>query len=362
MCADAAAPDGDARANTEPLQSNVKETLNFLQQYAPEGPWVITAISPDGKISTRTFEPGQEAQLSNHIEDRNAEGQNIYFLVNQPKRALNKKAKKTDIKAVPWLHVDIDPRIGEDLVAERERIKHLLTENLPEGIPPPTCIIGSGGGYQAFWRLRKLILIAGDVAKAEEAERYTRALEQKFGADHCHDVCRIMRVPGTVNWPTAKKKANGRGPALARVCVFQEDRVYEAKQFEQAPPKSAAGQIEITVGEEPTHPGVEQLPISDRMKDVAKTGVDTEKPSRSEPLLAVCCDLVTGGASDDTIYAVITDPELGISDSVLGNGKPREYAMRQIKRAREKRKGDTRVWPEPTDIFQDQVVPDWPSD
>lgn len=59
---------------------------------------------------------------------------------------------------------------------------------MPKGVPAPSLVIDSGGGWQAFWRLEESLVIDGDPQKAEEAEGYNRALEQAFGADHCFDV------------------------------------------------------------------------------------------------------------------------------------------------------------------------------
>jgi hypothetical protein len=47
---------------------------------------------------------------------------NIYFTVNRTKEGVNKKPKKIDIQAMRALHVDVDPRAGEDIEEERTAI------------------------------------------------------------------------------------------------------------------------------------------------------------------------------------------------------------------------------------------------
>lgn len=191
--------------------------IGFLKSVYPEGAWAVSAIDPKtGKIETRTFSPKTEHELGSWLAPRNGHV-NLYWHVNEPTRPLTKKGEKADIKAVHFLHVDIDPRTGEDFDAERKRILSLLTDKLPDGVPSPSFIIDSGGGFQAFWRLQEPIVIDGDLGKAAEAERYNRWLEMVFGADACHDVSRIMRLPGTINIPNVKKAKAGRRPALARV-------------------------------------------------------------------------------------------------------------------------------------------------
>ena len=113
---------------------------------------------------------------------------------------MNKKAKKGDVTALAWLHVDIDPADGNDLTEERVRIKELLeTFKLK-----PNVIIDSGGGYQGFWRLKTPVPANGNIS---ELERQNMRLEQCLGGDHCHNIDRIMRLTGTINVPNEKKLA-----------------------------------------------------------------------------------------------------------------------------------------------------------
>ncbi len=127
-------------------QPNNGAAIDFLRRWAPEGPWVLTAIRADSKaITTATFRPEGEVSLSKWLNTYNGT-RNIYFHVNSTMTDLSKKAGREDIKSVDWFHVDIDPRAGEDLAAERARALGLLTTNLPAGVPAPTVIVFSGGG------------------------------------------------------------------------------------------------------------------------------------------------------------------------------------------------------------------------
>jgi hypothetical protein len=181
--------------------------IDFLGWAYPDGPWCLTAIEVDRYgIETATFYP-ETKQVAAFLE-KHAHW-NIYWSVNRPLQALSKKAEKTDIAAAHFLHVDVDPRANEDLARERERILKLLLLP-PAPIPRPTCVVFSGGGYNGIWRLDEPFVIDGDIVKAEEIESYNRQLEWSFGADACHNVDRILRLPGSVNFPNAKKRAKGR--------------------------------------------------------------------------------------------------------------------------------------------------------
>ena len=133
--------------------------LDFLKKVYPTGPWVLTAIRPDPKaIEIKTFRPENARALVDWLD--NYGKRNIYWSTNPPLRDLTKKAEREDIKEVAYLHVDIDPRAGEDLEAERERILSLFETRLPDGVPPPTAVY-SGGWVSGLLAIREPIPING---------------------------------------------------------------------------------------------------------------------------------------------------------------------------------------------------------
>src|SRR5262249_10984883 len=120
-----------------------------------------------------------------------------------------------------------------NMASELERIENLFTQMRPADVPEPTIVVSSGGGCQAFWRLAEPVQIGGGKAQWEELERYNQQLEEVFEGDHCWNIDRIMRLPGTVNIPDAKKRAKGRVKAVAHVVSFT-DATYRLSDFEQA--------------------------------------------------------------------------------------------------------------------------------
>ena len=89
-----------------------------------------------GKVEARTFGRDETVALHAWIEERQGAA-NLYFHVNRLKREVrNRKAKKDDVDAVLWLHVDVDDGNALELIKKF--------------VPPPTIILFSGGGYQAF--------------------------------------------------------------------------------------------------------------------------------------------------------------------------------------------------------------------
>lgn len=340
------------------------KAIEFLTWLYPSGPWVITAIEVDQRgITTATFGPKAERELRAFLAAH--EQRNIYYDVNvrRPDVNPNKKAYKKDIASVPFLHVDVDPRVGEPLAEERERIRGIL-QNPPAGFPPPSAIVFSGGGYNALWRLEEPLVIDGDdeatrTTHAENAERYNRTFQIAYdGGDHCFNIDRILRLPGTVNWPDAKKRGKGRVPTVAAV-VYTDAIQYPIALFRPTDPVQSRtvqtfapggrigdsprpGAPAIATGNIPRLASVDDLPerVPLWVKVLIVQGTNPEEPqkykSRSEALFACVCELVRCGVDNETIYAVITDPDFAISSSVLdkGTGKQR-YAERQINQAHE---------------------------
>lgn len=317
--------------------------LDHLKWFRPEGPWTLTAIPPDrGPTRTATFGPGDEERVLRWLEQQTADQLNIYFMVNPARTHLTSKAKKEDVEEFAWGHVDIDPKKGEDPAEARAN----ALKKLQSFSPPPSLIIDSGGGLQGFWRIADAPYIGGNIAAAEEAEAYNQQFEIMLGGDSCHNCDRIMRLPGTINWPNEKKRKAGREPRLAAVVERHDDRVYNLAEFTPAPRIQsedgglAAPKVRIS-GNLPRLKDLDDLPekVSQRTRMLIVQGDDPDDQlrysSRSEVTFAVCCELVRAGCDDDTIAAVITDPDLGISAHTLAQKRPLEYAARQIERARE---------------------------
>jgi len=106
-------------------EPDTEAAVRFLKRWCPEGPWVLTSIVPDGKTTTQTFAADSWRDAAAWISDRQTK-ENIYFHVNPTLRPLTNKASKEDMARLAWLHVDVDPRAGEDIAAERERALKLL--------------------------------------------------------------------------------------------------------------------------------------------------------------------------------------------------------------------------------------------
>lgn len=327
-----------------------EQALEFLQSVHPGRPWSVTAIWPDRKrIVTRSFNPQMLAEAIEWLRGLIGVA-NLYWAVNPPKRAIDKKTKLEDITEIWLLHVDIDPRAGEDFTQERERILSLLTDRLPASVPEPSFIIDSGGGFQGFWLLTEPLRADGDLNLAEVGKGYNQQLELIFGGDSCSNIDRIMRLPSTVNIPDERKRRKGRKPALTGLVRSRFDLRYPIERFTAAPAVRLKGTSDLRrsamAGWNPAEMErvtdineLDDYSVPDRIKVAIVQGKDHDHPkegdnSRSAWVLDVTCQLIRNKVPLEKIFSILTDPNYRISESILEKGSSAaRYAARQIERA-----------------------------
>ncbi len=335
------------------------KAASFLQQWKPEGPWPLCAFHEDRTGVFGTFGPDSLPELAEWIEQQNKAERNCYWHVNTVKQPKKGKATKSNVQRVEWFHVDVDPKKGKNIREEQERILNkLLTSSV---LPTPTVITFSGGGYQAFWKLQQPIEVNCALTQIEDAEQYNVQIAKLLGGDNCHNADRIMRLPGTINWPNAKKRENGQTPVMANVIRSDWDLTYDHTDtavFVKAPEGKNA-----SVGKNGIAPTVtvdtsnvvrisadalENDPVLSKIESRAKVaivqGSDPDQPlktgnSRSDWVWLVACAMVRADVDDDTMYSILTDPDLGISEHIRAQGNAtaqHRAALRTIQRAREK--------------------------
>ncbi|ESX15947.1 phage/plasmid primase, P4 family [Mesorhizobium sp. LSJC264A00] len=344
------------------------EAIRFLWLLHPEGPWVLWAKEAygPGLWCSAAYGPGDEEKVSAWVVGHALHNQyyhvNPYPNVRRSERGALLKASKTDITEVRYLHVDVDPSPPPVDASDEEKARHVGAER--DRIVPllmdaePTCIVDSGGGFQALFLLDVPVQLDGSVEMADDFARRNHALAVRLGGDvSAKDVSRVLRLPGTTNWPDKRKIEKGREVAPAKM-LWHEPTTFPLSYFpaaerEKASPSQGARLApERTVGNNTGEPAttpakpasgadvgelLARLPTD--LAAIVRTGSDERNPgrwtSRSEAVFFAACSLVRAGCSDDEIANVLTDSNHGISAHVRDQGKPREYALKQARDARE---------------------------
>jgi hypothetical protein len=183
-----------------------------------------------------TYEAHQREWLIAEIRKRQARGSNIYYGVNRPcpvgeQRGFHGKCNVDDILAIRALAFDIDH--CQDIA---------LIENGLGSDLRPSLVVNTGGGFHLIYLLSETINVnlyralplTDDQKKINDAlitarngiTRLASAFEtllrfrfRNLKIDSMSNVDRVMRLPGTVNYPKAEKRAKGQVEALAHIAA-----------------------------------------------------------------------------------------------------------------------------------------------
>lgn len=217
------------------------EAIRFLIQMHYHGPHHLVAINEGAGVEARTFTSDEIEKMHSWIDARQGKS-NLYFHVNALNVSVSHtKASKEDVAHATGLHVDVD-----DLDA-LERIRHYY--------PRPTAVIFSGGGYQAFW------LLSEQTDGLDRVEQCNRKIANDLGGDNCHNIDRIMRVPGTINVPNKNKRSSGRTDTLAYIVPELTDwlRIYAIDTFVEAS-KEPGTELAIDIDKVCSNISIDALP------------------------------------------------------------------------------------------------------
>jgi putative DNA primase/helicase len=299
--------------------------VDFLERLRPGGPWILTAILPDGKATTTTAHDAKEAIgfVRQHDGSRN-----IYYSVNPTRTATTKKAKKSDIAAIEYLLADLDP--NDDEAPDDAKARYLKA--LKTFTPAATAIVDSGNGIQVLWKLAEPVnLTKPDDAAIADVEARSGEMMKALGCDDIstRNIDRIFRLPGTINLPNAKKRKLGRVSCATELIHFNG-----AAHSLDAFPKPTKTETKRVASKEKS--GKERKALPRQLTNMLHVEGSGAYPSRSEAVFAFINQALRRGVEDDEeIISAILDETYegkGIYEHCVENGGE-DYIRRQIERA-----------------------------
>ncbi len=206
------------------LTPQEQQHLYFSSLFQSPGGFIDhRAMFPDGSVTRRAL--SSIRAVEGLLANGNADGCNQY--VGTATRISNSVAPGAGGKD----HLHTTHVIWVDVDFEREGDAEALDAVLKTFPIPPSMRVASGNGEHIYWVIEPF-----DLSSAANRARFEQIL--KGLADYLHadraatDSSRVMRVPGTTNYPDAKKRAKGRTEVLAVLLEHHSDRVYHIDDFE----------------------------------------------------------------------------------------------------------------------------------
>jgi hypothetical protein len=229
---------------------NTDLSLAFLDILDKNGRHDLFAIHPTlpkgtpGQTEAATFLPNDRGDLRAWIDEQQGK-RGVYIAPNRGRddESIDRRLSKDTIGVIRAIYADIDPTkikggdaSGQHFREERVRLMALAKQLSKDDRCPPSLIVDTGGGIQAWWMLSPQIPATQE--NKDRAEGIGRTLKARFGGDGVFDVSRVLRLPGTLNIPNAEKAGQGRTLAPASIPTeFISNRKYTLNQIaEWAPP------------------------------------------------------------------------------------------------------------------------------
>ncbi len=323
---------------------DIDAAVAFLEAFRPGGPWNLTAIVPDGPITSATFRDPQKAKAWIGKHSLKA---NMHFTVNPAPKPSGKggRVQKVDVHILEYRHADLDV---DKLSADHElaalslpQRKIAVGEDMDLSDLTPSLLIDSGGGLQGLWRLPSPIPATPENVELIESQNRWLAGQFAGGEPECANIDRLLRLPGTINHPSAKKLARGRTPVLAGL-VSSIGEIHDAEKFGQvAAPSRIEADFDIGIPEVVTDLDAlaAEYGLPERLVTIIREGRLPEPKqgddTRSAWLFDATCGLARSGVPGEVIAGVLLNPEWAISASIFDHpGRPpEEQAVREAARA-----------------------------
>jgi hypothetical protein len=228
------------------MQLDIDQALFFLDLLEPDGRHTIASEAPFGRHdgsplweAGATFEAHQRQAMIADIQKRQMRKSNVYYSVNKPcpiaeRQGSGGKNNIDDIISVRALAFDID-------FTSFQRDHEVVLSFIDNLKSKPSLVINTGGGFHLIYLLNDKFKIGlfrppkTDWEKSSnELSIKNRSLITALGhdfettlrdifkdlpvkVDNMSNIDRVMRLPGTVNYPKAEKVAKGQVPALAYI-------------------------------------------------------------------------------------------------------------------------------------------------
>lgn len=317
-------------ADTPTLSMQIAELIPIGQLTAA----TINPLDKQSSLPCQTFTmPQQAAQAEAWVSEANAQGRNCYFHTNVSD-ATNKRLSKQDVKAARFVWADIDPDIKQ--FGSYEKARGHLNSIILSLMEHASIIIDSGNGLQVLYRLTPMFDIRGQESK-EEYEIVNRAVAKRWNADSTQDCSRILRLPGTLNYPSQSKIDKGypSAPSIAKI-IYCSAKEYTLESIQTA--LAISPELIEQVGTEyhakskgaKSAPAIVKIEITEQLKDRFEQFLESNPSAKARYLgstqglvdksgsamdMSMATSMIRGGFNIDQIRALLLDWQCGSTNN-----------------------------------------------
>ena len=315
------------------IRSHVELLHTLAKGAGVEGILAFTRIDANNKTHTERFAIGDVDHMTDAIigwsthPDLNIYASYAIFRKDLPPGTPGGEA---DVRAVLALVGDLDSDVGK---------KGVGLNGLP--MPPPYVVETSANNFHAVYPL-------GRALSPSDAKPIAVALSDAIGGDSgTKDVSHLWRIPGTLNWPSAKKLGRGRPKTPQLVTIksawtgetIDPDTLRQAAtDFEFAKTSSGPSSTGSSSGSSSGSTGSSTETFDDLPADLKKLIAAPAYPGedRSRTAASVIFKLFRRGWSDDAVQALFEAHPNGIGERYAGGATGKTDLRKEIERLRQK--------------------------
>jgi hypothetical protein len=330
---------------------DVAASLAFLRWLTPSGPYSVGAIdSDDASHGLSWLTTDDLSVVEAFVRENDARKWNLYYQIGTCRPDLGaQRAAKQHVVVVNALHADMDPPTVPDLNA-LATWQHTVAANAANPhtwaalkLPVPSAIIFSGSGFQFLWKLAEPLVLwrALDGGLEQDPELVALVEDRNYavlgivdpGHPGTHNVDRLLRLPGTANYPSrTKREKYGRFEPVVTFAVTT-DATHDLAVFPAmtAPVPKVMRHIAVNYAlsaKELVERGITEVTLNHVIHG-APIGAD-----RSVFAFSVACRLLREGLSEEDLAAVLGNDEFAISAHYLDQNDPDRAVSRAVSAAR----------------------------
>lgn len=308
-----------------------------ISELIPKGQLTLATIDPKDKQSPvicKTFTmPQQVAQASAWALQANTTGRNCYFHTNIG-NTINRRLSKNDVSSVRLVWGDIDLNINQ--YGSYSKAKFHLNLLIPKLSEYASLIIDSGNGLQVLYRIAPTVNITEQTAK-EEYEIINRAIAKRWDADSTQDCSRILRLPGTLNYPSQAKIEKGYPcePTFAKIIYssakeFTLESIQEALEISNQQIEQARTEYHSKSKGTKSYKPIAKIEITDQLKNRFEQYLNSNLNAKARYLgstvgltdksgsamdMSMATSLIKGGFNMEQIRALLMDWNFGSTNN-----------------------------------------------